>query len=624
MRIPASSIQTRLVALLTVTLLVGSGIAVASLLTLRSTINGYERLLSTDVQDRESARRMQVTFKKQVQEWKDILLRGEDSASLHKYTTAFHDRAHEVDTLAQALIARADDPVARASVDAFARAHERMGARYEDALTAFVASNGRAQHESDKMVKGQDRAPTDLIDSLVQHFDKRVAAERVDQRATAVAVTRWLAALLVVGFAVSMVVLVVYARALVAPLRALESAAKRVAAGDMSDRDVAKLANTHDDEIGRLAGAFHSMLVSLRSVLLSVDHSASAFESSASALADGTEHLSATTQELHGASESVASGALQQRQGMDTLEAAAEAVATAASMVAEQADKVLQTNELASSRASHGAASATSALERLGEIGEAARGAAEVVKELSQKSERIGEIANGVEQIARQTNLLALNAAIEAARAGDNGAGFAVIAAEVRSLADESAKSLKLIHYLVDDINEASRQVALRVSDVREKVHASESIIGASSELLIRIGGDVTGSRAAAVVIGEDANRLLAQASVLSRELRSVADAADGHSATAQQMSAVAHQQADSTMELAEAGRRMAALAEELRTTLDRFRRAEPSASIHETDQTSPTTTAALRPSDQPRAPFPRSYAATDSRTKVSSNGRPA
>ncbi|MES2176889.1 MAG: methyl-accepting chemotaxis protein [Gemmatimonadota bacterium] len=582
------SLQARIALLISVALMLGVSIAAISLFTLRSTMHGYERVLSTDVRDREDARKMQVTFKKQVQEWKDILLRGEDSASLRKYTVAFHARTRDVDSMAAMLHARIADPPSRGMLAMFARAHDGMSTRYESALSLVVASQGRAFHKADSLVKGQDRAPTDLIDSLVQRLDANVVAQRADMRADTATVLRWLVAFLVLAALVLLVVTIALSREMIAPLRALERAAVLVADGDLSDQTVAALGRSNDDEIGRLAATFTAMVVSLRSVLTAVEHSAATFESNADALGDATTRLSSTTDQLNDAAASVAVGALQQTQAMEAVVAAALVVDATVLAVSRQASQAVASADRASARAADGSRSAEVAMVRFGEISDSAREATRVVDVLAAKSARIGEIAVGVEQLARQTNLLALNAAIEAARAGDHGRGFAVIADEVRSLADESATALKVIRTLVADIDSASSDVSRRVGLVTQSVVQGENVVRESSESLLRIAEDMKGSRATAAGIGEGAERLHAQSTLLIRELRSVAATADDHAATSQHMISLTKQQSTSTSLLAQAGNHMSVLAGGLRETVDQFTRSATRTGSHKVAASAP------------------------------------
>lgn len=135
---------------------------------LESVVWSYERLFAHDVRDQDLSRQMQVTFKKQVQEWKDLLLRGRDPAMMKKYSVAFEKETGDVRALAAQLRQSVDGEHARELVDQFAAAHESMSATYSRAQQVFAQSKGSAQAKVDAMVKGQDRAPTDLIDRLVE------------------------------------------------------------------------------------------------------------------------------------------------------------------------------------------------------------------------------------------------------------------------------------------------------------------------------------------------------------------------------------------------------------------------------------------------------------------------
>lgn len=162
-------------------------LAFALLAQTRTVSAGYDALLSQQVRQAEAARVIQVGFKKQVQEWKDILLRGHTPADLDKYTRQFHDQESQVRAGATALAATVQDAACRELLNEFLAAHRAMGEKYQTAYDAFVASSFDFK-AADKMVRGQDRAPTDLFDQVVQRLNDDVSAsvsaqERAVQRA---------------------------------------------------------------------------------------------------------------------------------------------------------------------------------------------------------------------------------------------------------------------------------------------------------------------------------------------------------------------------------------------------------------------------------------------------------
>ena len=146
---------------------------------LKSTSNTYENtlnLVQEAAHQQDAARQVQVNFRKQVQEWKDILLRGYDPKDLAKYTNQFHQRASDVLKLATGLRNSIAVPAEPKPVEDFVQAFGVMRGKYEAALAVFVKNNGNNPRDIDKLVKGQDRAATDLLNKVVELMSKRTAA----------------------------------------------------------------------------------------------------------------------------------------------------------------------------------------------------------------------------------------------------------------------------------------------------------------------------------------------------------------------------------------------------------------------------------------------------------------
>ena len=202
-------ISSKLTAFFLCVVVIFVGLAVTLLGQMRSISAGYDALLEGPVQQADAARVTQVDFKKQVQEWKDILLRGHTPADLTKYTQQFHDKAAKVTAGAKALAGQVQDPATRKLVEDFVVAHDTLDAKYEAAYQVYIGGNFDFK-AADKMVRGQDRPPTDIFDKVVARLDElvtsQVAAQQASvarQRTTALAAAGALLALVsIAGFVV--------------------------------------------------------------------------------------------------------------------------------------------------------------------------------------------------------------------------------------------------------------------------------------------------------------------------------------------------------------------------------------------------------------------------------------
>lgn len=172
-------------------------LASALLAQTRTVSAGYAALLAQQVRQAETARVIQVTFKKQVQEWKDILLRGHTPADLDKYTRQFHDEETQVRSGAVDLARTVTDSTCRELLDQFVAAHKMLGEQYQTAYDIYLGNNFDFK-AADKMVRGKDRPPTDLFDKVVKQLNDDVASSVAAQE-RAVARSRNLALTLVGG-----------------------------------------------------------------------------------------------------------------------------------------------------------------------------------------------------------------------------------------------------------------------------------------------------------------------------------------------------------------------------------------------------------------------------------------
>lgn len=165
-KVPFMKISLKLTLFLAGVLVLFMGLADALIGQSRSLVAGYDDLLKTSARQADLARVTQVDFKKQVQEWKDILLRGHAPEDLTKYTQLFKDAEARVHANALALSRQIQDPEAARLLGEFIARHDVLGKKYQEAYDLFVSRDFDFQ-AADRMVRGMDRQPTDLFDQVV-------------------------------------------------------------------------------------------------------------------------------------------------------------------------------------------------------------------------------------------------------------------------------------------------------------------------------------------------------------------------------------------------------------------------------------------------------------------------
>jgi methyl-accepting chemotaxis protein len=423
-----------------------------------SAVGAFHSVTENEISHERAVSGMVSDFKKQVQEWKNVLLRGADAKQREKYWGKFEQQESAIQQTARELLARMPPSEARQRVEAFLAAHVEMGAVYRKGLQAFVDS-GYQSTAGDAAVKGIDRAPTKLLEeaaSMIAASATQATAAALD-RADSSAVTA-LAMTLAVLAAGSVLLVLFVGRTVVKPVARVASALDRLAAGDFT----AEVDWQGSDEIGRLADSARRIRNDLGEVLRRLAVQARELDQAGASLAE----LSATnSRQLE-----------QQRHGTSQDATASEELAATAQEVASSAAGAAEAATTADAATVAGKQVVMHAIDAINKLDADVGVVGNTLDELAQQSAAIGKVLDVIRGIAEQTNLLALNAAIEAARAGEQGRGFAVVADEVRSLAQRTQESTQEIQATIEQLQLGSNAAVQAMEQSRKRV--AEGVAG--------------------------------------------------------------------------------------------------------------------------------------------------
>jgi methyl-accepting chemotaxis protein len=268
------------------------------------------------------------------------------------------------------------------------------------------------------------------------------------------------------------------------PLLRTIRVANQVAAGDLR---VEELTSARKDEIGQLMRSVNTMVVSLRELIGRVTDGAQQVAQSADDLTASTEQTTLTTEQITTSIQEVAVGSENIVESATTAYQLIDEMSHGIGRIAETAVVVAEASMETTHEAERGNESVQRAVEQMDQIRETVHGSAEAFRVLEQRSHEIEKIVEVITGIANQTNLLALNAAIEAARAGEHGKGFAVVADEVRKLAEQSGESAGQIIQLIQTIQEETTRAVGSMDEVIKEVESGTQVVHEAGDAFGRI-----------------------------------------------------------------------------------------------------------------------------------------
>lgn len=272
---------------------------------------------------------------------------------------------------------------------------------------------------------------------------------------------------------------------------------------------------------------------------------------------NATTESAQTTQQIASGSEQLATSATEAAHAVELLSSAIETVRSSAEQQTEAAGQAA----LVATEGSKAVGNTLTSMER---IKDQVGASAQAVQELGAKQEQIGAIVKTIDDIAEQTNLLALNAAIEAARAGEHGRGFAVVADEVRKLAERSGSATKEIAELIESVRQGVEEAIRRMDASSEEVVAGNAASQEAREALKQILAAAEQSQALAVASSAQVAEMVGNAETVNQAISNVASVSEETAAGAEQMSASAEEISASAQQVAASVQEQTASVEEV------------------------------------------------------------
>ena len=415
-------------------------------------VTAYSDLMSGTLKSSQMVDTANLEFKIQVQEWKNVLLRGSKPENLDKYWKQFESHESKVNaqlTALQTLATNQNDPALVSQIKELLDEHTQLGVAYRKGKDVFLAA-GADPTVGDKAVTGIDRGASDKMSALVKLLHEKADKESLLIREHANdAIFLGIATIIASSVLVIVFGIWLINRRIILPIRDVIGYITQLSQGHFERGFQIQ----RQDELGSLAKAANILRDSLFSTLTQLKQSIDQLDQSSSKLKNTSSIMAGSARDQLGRTDLVATA---MHEMSATAQDVANSAATAA-VAANQADRAAQEGEQVMQ------STITMITRMSGEI----ENTAGVIQQLNEDSRRISTVLEVIRNIADQTNLLALNAAIEAARAGEHGRGFAVVADEVRTLAKRTADSTAEINTIITTVQSGTKDAVQAIASSR-------------------------------------------------------------------------------------------------------------------------------------------------------------
>lgn len=357
------------------------------------------------------------------------------------------------------------------------------------------------------------------------------------------------------------------ARVIAKPLHLLVTKVREVSNGNLAQQ-----VNIHSkDEVGQLGSEFNSMTAKLRQLIGDVIEETAHVAASSEQLTASAEQSAVAANQVASSITDVAQASQSQLQSLNESLNSVERISSAIKKIALHTGDVVADTEKTTYAAHEGSKAVGTAINQMECIEKTVIESSDVIVELGDRSEEIGQIVSVISNIAAQTNLLALNAAIEAARAGEQGRGFAVVADEVRKLAEQSQEAAKQIAELIGTIRKDTDKAVVAMHEGTKEVKLGAQLVHNSGEMFQEIVSLVEKVANEIKTISKTIQEVSINSNQIVGAVRAVGQTSKAILGQTQTVSAATEEQSAATQEMASSSQALSKLAERLSQATGRF-----------------------------------------------------